>query len=148
MHIARGFFLYVHFVLFLQIINSHPLDERTLMCACSAMVSLNLFHWAWFLLCQHQERELWPDPDWKSATHGLRSVQLKAWMTSLPVLKNWDWPGADQKKSWVKGLFTTVVLAEWCEGDSKANRLKMEKPRTPPLCLRASSILRDISRGF
>ena len=38
--------LRVHFVLFSQIINSHPLDERTLMCACSVMVSLNLFHWA------------------------------------------------------------------------------------------------------
>ena len=153
MHIARIFFLGVHFVLFSQIINSHPLDERTLMCACSVMVSLNLFPSVRFPFGQHKERGLWPDPNWKSATHGLRSLQLNAdWLTilndfsaraeELGLARCW----AEEK--WSQGTVRYLCVSIVMRGREQSEQTKDGKTTHPTPPVRSRSILRHISRGF
>ena len=108
------------------------------MCACSVMVSLNLFPSVRFPFGEHQERGLWPDPNWKSATHGLRSLQFNAdWLTilndfsaraeKLGLARSW----AEEKWSQGTGHYLCVSIV-MREGERKVSRLNMEKLPTPP----------------
>ena len=106
-------------------------------------------------LGQLQERGLWPDPNWKSATHVLRSFQLKT--DGLTILNDYSthaqksglarcWPENNWSQGTVHYRCVSITMRGW-EQSEQTKGGKNTYP-TPPLCVRARSILRHSSPFF